>query len=334
MTVSPVPAPASGAPSGFKLVTQVRRAVRARHYSRRTEQQYVHWVRRFVRFHGLRHPLELGEAEVTAFLNDLASRGGVSASTQNQAMAALLFLYRRVLRRSMPWLKDVVRAKSAMRLPIVLTRDEVRRLLEELTGVPRLVATLLYGGGLRLIEGVRVRVQDLDFARGEVLVRSGKGDRDRLTTLPKAILEPLRVHLADVRSRFRRDGEDPTGAVGVVLPGAIARKYPRAEWEWPWWWVFPSARVLVGPGSRRRRYHLHPSVIQRAVREAVRRAGIVKRATCHSLRHSFATHLLEDGYDIRTVQELLGHRDVTTTMIYTHVLNRGGRGVRSPADGL
>jgi len=334
MTASPVPAPESGAPSGFKLVTQVRRAVRVRHYSRRTEQQYVHWVRRFVRFHGLRHPLELGEAEVTAFLNDLASRCGVSASTQNQAMAALLFLYRRVLRRSMPWLKDVVRAKSAMRLPIVLTRDEVRRLLEELEGVPRLVATLLYGGGLRLIEGVQVRVQDLDFARGEVLVRSGKGNRDRLTVLPKAILEPLRVHLADVRSRFRRDGEDPAGAVGVVLPGAIARKYPRAEWEWPWWWVFPSARVVVGPGGRRRRYHLHPSVIQRAVREAVLRAGIVKRATCHSLRHSFATHLLEDGYDIRTVQELLGHRDVTTTMIYTHVLNRGGRGVRSPADGL
>lgn len=316
---------------GDKLLVQLRRTLRARHYSVRTEQQYVHWVRRFVKHQGLRHPIELGAAEISAFLSDLAERGKVSASTQNQALASLLFLYRHVLKRPLPYLADVVRAKKAVRVPVVLTREEVRVVLAALDGVPRLVAMLLYGGGLRLIEAVQLRVQDLDFARGEILVRAGKGDKDRMTTLPTSAFEPLRAHLKRVRQRWQEEAFAP---VRVPVPGAIGRKYPGAERQWSWWWVFPAARVHVNAAGDSWRFHVHPTFVQRAVTQAVRRSGLAKRATCHTLRHSFATHLLEDGYDIRTVQELLGHRGVTTTMIYTHVLNRGGRGVRSPADAL
>ncbi len=299
--------------------------------SPRTERQYVHWVKRFVLFHGTRHPLALGEAEVTAFLTDLADRLKVSASTQTQALSALLFLYRRVLRRQLPWLKDVVRARRAQRVPVVLTQDEVRALLNALGGVHRLAALLLYGGGLRLLEVIRLRVHDLDFDRGELIIRAGKGNKDRLTVLPQSLRDQLRAHLVRVREQWQ---EDLAAGVCIRLPEAISRKYPAAERQWGWWWVFPAQRVRESKDGRRWRHYLHPSAIQRAVREAVQRAGIVKRASCHTLRHSFATHLLEDGYDIRTVQELLGHRDVATTMIYTHVLNRGGRGVRSPVDGL
>ena len=328
VVAGPVSAPSSG-----KLLERLRAEVRARHYSPRTEKAYAQWIRRFVRFHGLRHPRELGEAEVEAFLSDLALRRGGSASTQNQALAAVLFLYRRVLRTPLPWVQNVVRAKRPVRLPIVLTREEVRQLLGALEGTPRLVAMLLYGGGLRLIEAIRLRVQDLDAARGEVMVRAGKGDKDRRTILAQAAIGPLRDHLRVVHAGHRRDLDDPHG-VRVALPGAVARKYPGAEREWVWRWVFPAARLHEDRAGQLWRHHIHPTRIQRAVREAVQRAGLEKRASCHTLRHSFATHLLEDGYDIRTVQELLGHRDVTTTMIYTHVLNRGGRGVKSPVDRL
>jgi len=324
---------AGGLAGGVKLLTRLRVELRARHYSRRTEQAYVQWVRRYVRFHGLRHPRVLGRAEAEAFLSDLAVRGGVSASTQNQALAALLFLYRRVLRVELPWLRDVVRAKRPLRLPVVLTRDEVGRLLAALVGAPRLVGVVMYGGGLRLSEALGLRVQDLDLSRGEVLVRAGKGNRDRRTVLARAAVPLLREHLRVVKAEYGRDLADPRG-VRVRLPDAIARKYPAAEREWTWRWVFPAARLYEAPVGRWWRHHLHESVVQRAVRQAAGRAGLEKRAGCHTLRHSFATHLLEDGYDIRTVQELLGHRDVKTTMTYTHVLNRGGLGVRSPADRL
>ena len=316
-----------------KLMDRVRQAIRLRHYSRRTEEAYLGWIRRFILFHGKRHPMEMGEVEVTAFLTSLAVRRRVSASTQNQALSAILFLYKHVLERELPWLDEVVRAKAAPRLPVVLSRDEARAVLARLEGAPRLVCTLLYGAGLRLLECLQLRVKDLDFDRGEIVVRGGKGGRDRRTMLPGSAKETLTRHVAAVRAQH---GEDlRRGAGWVEMPGALARKYPNAGREWGWQWVFPATRHYVDAASgRRRRHHLHETVIQRAVKDAVLRAGLAKRATCHSLRHSFATHLLEDGYDIRTVQELLGHRDVSTTMIYTHVLNRGGRGVLSPADRL
>jgi integron integrase len=306
-----------------------------RHYSRRTEDAYVAWARRYVVFHGRRHPATLAPSAVGDFLSYLANDGGVSASTQNQALGALLFLYREVLDAplAMSALDGVVRARRPHRLPVVMTRDEVRAVLGQLEGVSRLVATLLYGSGLRLMEALCLRVHDVDLARREVTVRGGKGDKDRRTLLPVTVVDALGEHLGRVRQLHERDLA--AGSGGVELPGAFRLKAPNAARSWGWQWVFPGTTRYRDPGSGEwRRHHLHESAVQRAVQLAVSRAGVSKRATCHTFRHSFATHLLEDGYDIRTVQELLGHKDLRTTMIYTHVLNRGGGGVRSPADRL
>ncbi len=275
----------------------------------------------------------MGAPEITRFLSSLAVDGKVAASTQNQALSALLFMYREVLELDLPWLDGIVRAKRPQRLPVVLTRDEVRTVLQPLKGVPRLMACLLYGAGLRLLECCELRVQDVDFAANQIVVRSGKGDKDRATMLPAAVKADLARHLGSVQTQHQRDLA--RGAGWVELPTALNRKYPNAGREWAWQWVFPATRFYVDRGTgQRRRHHLHESVLQRAVKDAVRQAGIPKRAGPHTLRHSFATHLLEDGKDIRTVQELLGHRDVSTTQIYTHVLNRGPAGVRSPLDGM
>jgi len=315
----------------LKLIPQMRRVLRLGHYSRRTEEAYVRWVIRFVRASGMRHPAELGEEEVTRFLSGLAEAGRVSASTQTQALSAILFLYRNVMRSEFPWLTRVVRAPRRTRLPVVLTRDEVSSLMRQLEGPVRLVATLLYGSGLRLLECLQLRVKDVDFESDQLTVRGGKGDKDRITMLPQSIKAELRRHLGRVKGLHERDVA--AGGGTVELPTAVARKFPNAGREWRWQWVFPATRTWVDRQTgERRRHHLHETVVQRAVTQAVRAVGLTKRATCHSLRHSFATHLLEDGYDIRTVQELLGHSDVSTTMIYTHVLNRGVMGVRSPAD--
>ncbi len=314
-----------------KLLDQVRGRLRVKHYSIRTEQAYVDWVRRFILFHGRRHPRELGSAEVEGFLTNLAVRGRVSASTQNQAKSALLFLYREVLGNELPWLDGVVSAKQTRRLPLVLTHEEVERLLGRMRGTSALVARLLYGSGLRILEGLRLRVKDLDFERHEIVVRDGKGAKDRVTMLPDSLIAPLSKHLERVRELH---AEDLIAGFGeVYLPYALDRKYPNASKEWMWQYVFPSARLSKDPRSGvTRRHHADEKPIQRAVQAALRACGINKPATPHTLRHAFATRLLESGYDIRTVQELLGHASVETTMIYTHVLNRGGRGVRSPLD--
>ncbi len=317
----------------LRLLDRVRAAVRARHYSRRTEDAYVAWVRRFILFHGKRHPAEMAAPEITRFLTSLAVEGKVASSTQNQALSALLFLYRNVLQQDLPWLDGIVRARRPVRLPVVLTRDEVRAMLTRLDGPTRLMAYLMYGGGLRLLECCRLRVQDIDFGANQIVVRAGKGDKDRVTMLPSTVKADLATHLEAVRAQHRRDLRN--GAGWVELPTALERKYPTAGRDWRWQWVSPASRTYVEPLTRRhRRHHLHESVVQRAVKDAVRHAGLAKRAGPHTLRHSFATHLLENGHDIRTVQELLGHRDVSTTMIYTHVLNRGPAAVRSPADRL
>jgi integron integrase len=314
-----------------RLLDRVREAVRTRHYSRRTEKAYVHWIKRYIFFHGKRHPAEMGAVEVGAFLSALAVQDKVAASTQNQALSALLFLYRQVLGMELPWLDDLVRAKRPVRLPVVLTRDEVRAVLERLHGTPRLMSILLYGAGLRLLECCRLRVKDIDFAANQITIRDGKGGKDRATMLPGAAKPELAGHLEHVRAQH--DADLRRGAGWVELPGALMRKYPNAGRDWGWQWVFPATRFYVDRVTgQRRRHHLHESVLQRAVKDAVRAAGIAKPASCHTFRHSFATHLLEEGHDIRTVQELLGHHDVSTTMIYTHVLNRGPAGVRSPAD--
>jgi len=317
-----------------KLLDQVRAAIRARHYSRRTEHAYVGWIRRFILANGKRHPVEMGSTEITSFLTTLAVDRGVAPSTQNQALSAILFLYREVLALQLPWLENVVRAKKPHHVPVVMSRAEVRAVLGQMTGVPALMAGLLYGSGLRLLECCRLRVQDVDFARHEVLVRAGKGARDRRTMLPARIETDLVRHLELARAQHMRDLQ--SGAGWVELPNALGRKYPNAGREWPWQWVFPATRhYREHETGQKRRHHLHETVLQRAFHLAVRDADIAKHATPHVLRHSFATHLLEDGHDIRTVQELLGHRDVATTMIYTHVLQRpGGLGIRSPMDRL
>jgi integron integrase len=314
-----------------RLLDQLRDRIRLKHYSLRTEQVYAHWVRRFILFHGKRHPRELGAREVEAFLTHLAVERRCSASTQNQAKSALLFLYKEVLAVELPWLDDVASAKVPHRLPVVLTRAEVDRLFAAMAGTPALIARLAYGTGMRIMECLRLRVKDVDFARREILIREGKGFRDRVTVLPSTVVGPLQEHLARVRALHERDLG--AGFGDVHLPYALARKYPNAGRYWCWQYVFPSARRSIDPRSGiERRHHADPKAIQRAMQAAVRAAGIAKPATPHTLRHAFATHLLESGYDIRTVQELLGHKDVSTTMIYTHVLNRGGRGVVSPLD--
>ena len=316
-----------------QLVGQMTTALRARHYSRRTEQAYCLWVRRYVHFHGLRHPAEMGEPEINAFLTHLAVEERVSAATQTQALSALLFLYRHVLGRKVGELGDLVRANKPRRLPVVLTRSEVRALLAGLDGDRWLMASLMYGSGLRLMECLRLRVLDLEPTRAEILVRDGKGGKDRVTMLPRSLQPTLKVQLTRARALHRRDLAEGWGR--VPLPGALARKYPGAAADWRWQWVFPQQRRWRNPETGEEgRHHVHETIIQRAVREAVCSAGIAKHATCHTLRHSFATHLLETGHDIRTIQELLGHRDVGTTMIYTHVLGLGASGVRSPLDGL
>jgi integron integrase len=322
----------SGAPKP-KLLDQVRQAVRARHYSKRTERTYVDWIKRFILFHGKRHPLEMGEPEINQFLTDLAVRKKVSASTQNQALSAILFLYQRVLEKPLEWVNPAVRAKKPKRLPVVLTREEVRTILCLMDGAPKLIATLLYGAGLRLHECLELRFKDIDFTTNQILVRDGKGQKDRITTLPASVKEPLLAHLRDVWRLHQRDLRENAGR--VELPFALARKYRNADREWGWQWAFPApTRYFDREAKMERRHHLHETVVQKAMRQAVQKVGIGKPATPHVLRHSFATHLLEDGYDIRTIQELLGHNDLNTTMIYTHVLNKGGRGVCSPADKL
>lgn len=318
-------------PHGPRLLDEVRSRLRVKHYSLRTEQAYVGWIRRFILANGKRHPREMGAAEVEQFLSDLAVRGAVAASTQNQALSALLFLYREVLGTELPWLENVVRAKRPRRLPVVLSQAEVRRLLAEMDGRSWLLASLLYGTGMRLMECLRLRVKDVDFARNEITVRDGKGGKDRRTMLPRSLVEPLQREIERARTLHQQDLAAGFGA--TRLPHALARKYPRAAREFGWQFVFPSMRRSIDPISgTERRHHFDDAALARALKCARRRAGIEKPASAHTLRHSFATHLIEDGYDIRTVQELLGHKDVSTTQIYTHVLNRGGHGVLSPLD--
>lgn len=317
--------------AGPRLLDQVRQRCRVKHYSIRTERSYIDWIRRFIIFHSKRHPSELGAPEVEAFLTHLAVNRNVAASTQNQALAAILFLYKEVMGIELPWLDGVTRAKKPSRLPVVLTPDEVHILLSQLDGVHHLIASVQYGSGLRLMEAVRLRVQDVDFSRLEITVRDGKGGKDRRTMLPRILVDPLKVQLERVRTFHEQDLKNDIGP--VYLPFALDRKYPGAGSELGWQYFFPAAEPAIDPRSGIvRRHHLGEQAFQRAIKTAVRRANINKPATSHTLRHSFATHLLENGYDIRTVQELLGHKDIRTTQIYTHVLNRGGNAVRSPLD--
>ncbi|MEJ1958311.1 MAG: integron integrase [Nitrosomonadales bacterium] len=318
-------------PSPPKLLDQVRDKIRVKHYSIRTETQYVQWIKRFILFHDKRHPQDMDAVEVEAFLTHLAVEGSVSASTQNQALSALLFLYREVLGINLPWMETMVRAKKPQRLPVVMTRAEVTLVLERMEGGYGLMARLLYGTGMRLMECCRLRVKDVDFGQREILVRDGKGGKDRVTMLPETLIRAMQEHLA--KRRLLYEDDLAKSMAGVFLPDALARKYPNAAAEWAWQYVFPSGSYSVDPRSgRERRHHIDEKLLQRAVKKAVALSGITKLATPHTLRHSFATHLLQAGYDIRTVQELLGHSDVSTTMIYTHVLNKGGKGVVSPLD--
>jgi len=323
--------PDAALPARPRLLEQVRDAIRRKHYSLRTEESYVHWIKRFIYFHGKRHPRDLGEAEVTAFLNYLARERNVASSTQNQALSAVLFLYKEVLVTPLAWLDGLDRAKQPARVPSVLTADEVRRLLARMEGTKWLIASLLYGAGLRLRECLKLRVKDVEFSYRQLLIRDGKGAKDRVTMLPEAVIVPLESHL--VRVKAMHEADLSAGYGDVEMPDALARKYPRAAYEWGWKFVFPSRKLSTDPRTGViRRHHVYDDVPGRAIKQAAREAGIAKHVSSHTLRHSFATHLLENGYDIRTVQELLGHASVETTMIYTHVMNKGGRGVRSPLD--
>jgi len=314
-----------------KLLDRMRAEIRLRHYSIRTEETYLDWARRFILYHNKQHPKDLGADEVQAFLSYLALERNVSSSTQNQAKSALLFLYRRVLRIELPWLDEVIAAKTSKRLPVVLTPNEIRRLLDGMSGSMGLIAALLYGTGMRLLEGLRLRVKDIEFERREIVIRDGKGSKDRVTMLPENLILPLQAHLIKIKALHERDLDEGFGE--VYMPNALSQKYPKSAIAWGWQFVFPSAVRSVDPRSGvERRHHVYEASVQRAVREAAKIAEIHKPVTPHILRHSFATHLLQAGYDIRTVQELLGHSDVSTTMIYTHVLNKGGKGVRSPLD--
>ena len=316
-----------------KLLDQVRHRIRVKHYSIRTEDAYADWAKRFILYHQKRHPKDMGVKEVEAFLTYLAVERKVSASTQNQAKSALLFLYKEVLNIDLPWLKEMVEAKAAKRLPVVLTPREVSALLAELNGTMWLVASLLYGTGMRLLESLRLRVKDIEFERREIIVREGKGNKDRVTMLPENLLLPLKDQL--IKAKHLHDKDLATGSGAVYLPDALARKYPNANKAWGWQYAFPSPVRSVDPRSGvERRHHLYEQSVQKAVRIAAQRAQITKPVSPHVLRHSFATHLLQNGYDIRTIQELLGHKDVSTTMIYTHVLNKGGKAVVSPLDKL
>lgn len=320
-------------PAKPRLLDQVRNVIRARNYSPRTEKAYIFWIRRFIVFSGRRHPNTMAEPEIKTFLEAIATRLRVSASTQNQAFSAILFLYRSVLGRELTGLGTTKRAKLPEHVPVVLSRPEIAAILQGLDGPPALAAALLYGCGLRLLEVLELRVKDIDFDLKEIVVRKGKGQKDRHTVLPPGLELPLLQHLIEVERLYKFDLKG--GRISVGLPNRLARKYPNAEKELGWQWVFPAARTYQDPHTGRRfRHHLHETVLQRAFKDALRRSGVTKNATCHSLRHSFATHLLERGYDLRTIQELLGHADISTTMIYTHVLNRGARGVESPLSGL
>ncbi len=320
-------------PAKPRLLDQLRDRIRLKHYSRRTEDAYLDWAKRYILYHNKRHPQEMGKQEVEAFLTHLATERNVAAATQNQAKAALQFLYKEVLEIQLPWLDEVEQAKKPKRLPVVLTEKEVQALLAHVPQAYALLARLIYGTGMRLLEGLRLRVQDLDFERYELVIREGKGAKDRVTMLPQSLVQPLQEHLKQVRLLHEQDLQKGFGE--VWLSESLARKYPNAGREWPWQYVFPSFRLSVDPRSGvTRRHHLDEKGLQRAIKQAATDAGLTKNVTPHTLRHSFATHLLQAGYDIRTVQELLGHKDVQTTMIYTHVLNKGGRGVTSPLDRL
>ena len=333
--IAPVKTSVSSFPplQSSRLLDQVRERIRYLHYSIRTEQAYLHWIRAFVRFHQMRHPSDLGGPEIEAFLSWLAAERRVSVSTHQQALSALLFLYQKVLGLDLPWMNEIGRPKSRVRLPVVFTQDEVVRLFSALGGEQQLVAQLLYGTGIRIMEGLRLRVKDVDFAHRALIVREGKGAKDRIVMLPATLVPALREQMARARALWAADRQ--VGHGGVYMPNALDRKYPRAATSWTWFWVFPHAELSVDPRSgATQRHHVQDQSIQRAFKRALERAGIQKPATPHTLRHSFATHLLQSGYDIRTVQELLGHADVSTTMIYTHVLKLGGGAVRSPIDAL
>lgn len=324
---------AAGSAKSPRLLDQVRNELRFLHYSRRTEQSYVQWIKRFIYFHDKRHPSEMGSDEITAYLTYLAVKRHVSASTQNQALAALLFLYKKVLKVDLPWMDEIHRAKRPRHLPVVFTRDEVKALLAQFDGTKWLIFSLIYGCGFRIMECVRLRIKDIDFHYKQIIIRDAKGQKDRVTVLPEKLIEPLQLHLDKVRIMH---GQDLASGYGCVyMPYALEKKYPNACRELAWQYVFPSKNISTDPRSKIcRRHHIDEKNLQRSMKQAIRNAGIVKHASLHTLRHSFATHMLEDGYDIRTVQELLGHKDVKTTQIYTHVLNKGAGGVRSPLDML
>ena len=316
-----------------KLLDQVRDVIRLKHYSIRTEETYVNWIRRFILFHNKRHPSEMGEQEISEFLTHLAVDERVAAATQNQALNAIVFLYREIVKRELGEISDIQWAKRPAKLPVVFTREEAKEILHRLEGTKWLMASILYGAGLRLMECIRLRVKDIDFTYMQIIVRDAKGSQDRVTMLPVSVIEPLQNHLTKVRALHNKDLEDGFGS--VYLPFALEKKYRNASREWGWQYVFPSSKRSKDPRTGViRRHHIAETVLQRAVRAAVRASGVVKPGSCHTFRHSFATHLLEDGYDIRTVQELLGHKDVSTTMIYTHVLKKGGKAVKSPLDTL